>query len=67
MASAIAISATSCDDDCDPKIIDNSTINVNVTINGHKFVDLGLPSGTLWGNQHRGVNALRGRRLFRMG
>ena len=56
MASAIAISATSCDDDCDPKIIDNSTINVNVTINGHKFVDLGLPSGTLWAETNVGAS-----------
>ena len=56
MASAIAISATSCDDDCDPKIIDNSTINVKVTINGHKFVDLGLRSGTLWAETNIGAS-----------
>lgn len=56
MASAIAISATSCDDDCEPEIIDNSTTNVNVTINGHKFVDLGLPSGTLWAETNIGAS-----------
>ena len=44
MASAIALTATSCGGDSEPEIIDNSTTNVNITINGHKFVDLGLPS-----------------------
>ena len=57
MASAIAIAATSCGGDSDdPEIIDNSTTNVNVTINGHKFVDLGLPSGTLWAETNIGAS-----------
>ena len=57
MASAIALTATSCGGDSDdPEIIDNSTTNVNVTINGHKFVDLGLPSGTLWAETNIGAS-----------
>ena len=56
MASAIALTATSCGGDSEPEIIDNSTTNVNVTINGHKFVDLGLPSGTLWAETNVGAS-----------
>ena len=56
MASAIALTATSCGGDSEPEIIDNSTTNVNVTINGHKFVDLGLPSGTLWAETNIGAS-----------
>ena len=56
MASAIALTATSCGGDSEPEIIDNSTTNVNITINGHKFVDLGLPSGTLWAETNIGAS-----------
>ncbi len=31
------------------------TIPNNVTINGHKFIDLGLPSGTLWAETNVGA------------
>lgn len=37
-------------------------------INGHKFIDLGLPSGTLWAECNVGAGVShRSRRLFRMG
>ncbi len=59
MASAIAVAATSCGGDSDdPEIVDNDnpTTTTPTTINGHKFVDLGLPSGTLWAETNIGAS-----------
>ena len=59
MASAIALTATSCGGDSDdPEIVDNDnpTTTTPTTINGHKFVDLGLPSGTLWAETNIGAS-----------
>ena len=59
MASAIAVAATSCGGDSDdPEIVDNDnpTTTTPTTINGHKFVDLGLPSGTLWAETNNGAS-----------
>ena len=58
MALAIALTATSCGGDSDPEIVDNDNpaTNVPTTINGHKFVDLGLPSGTLWAETNIGAS-----------
>ena len=59
MASAIAVAATSCGGDSDdPEIVDNDnpTTTTPTTINGYKFVDLGLPSGTLWAETNIGAS-----------
>ena len=48
VAFAIAAAMTGCGNDDEPNNDNNNSNNGSYEINGHTFVDRGLPSGLLW-------------------
>lgn len=55
VAFAIAAAMTGCGNDDEPNN-DNNSNNGSYEINGHTFVDLGLPSGLLWADRNVGAS-----------
>ena len=55
VAFAIAAAMTGCSKDDEPNN-DNNSNNGTYEINGHTFVDLGLPSGLLWADRNIGAS-----------
>lgn len=56
VAFAIAAAMTGCGNDDEPNN-DNNSNNGSYEINGHTFVDLGLPSGLLWADRNVGADS----------
>lgn len=56
VAFAIAAAMTGCGNDDEPNNDNNNSNNGSYEINGHTFVDLGLPSGLLWADRNIGAS-----------